>query len=102
MSQAGFAELDAVMKRPKFDRFLEFSEREAALDAIRQTITFAEPWCHYQVCRDPSDDKFIDLAVCVGAASIITRDADLLTLNPINGIPIIDARSFVLERSPNN
>ena len=43
MSQAGFAELEAVMKRPKFDRFLAFNERKAALDAIRQTIAFSEP-----------------------------------------------------------
>ena len=97
-----FAELEAVLRRPKFERFLTIDERMAALSAIRQETTPAEPWCNYRICRDPSDDKFIDLAVCTGASSIITRDVDLLTLGPINGITVLDPKSFVLENYRSN
>lgn len=31
-------------------------------------------------CRDPDDQKFLDLALCAGARWLITRDRDLLKL----------------------
>lgn len=31
-------------------------------------------------CRDPDDQKFLDLALCAGASWLITRDRDLLKL----------------------
>ena len=99
MSLGTFAEFEAVMLRPKFERFLALGERRLAIASVRRDLTWAEPWCRYRVCRDPSDDKFIELAICTGASAIITRDADLLTLDPINGIKVVDAKSFVLTKS---
>lgn len=89
-------EMENVLLRPKFDRFLPLADRHTAIAAIGQMIEQIEPWCHYRVCRGPTDDKFIDLAVCAGAAAIVTRDVDLLTLHPINGITVQDAQAFVL------
>jgi putative PIN family toxin of toxin-antitoxin system len=40
-------------------------------------------------CRDPKDDKFLELAVNGHADLIVSGDADLLALNPFRGIPII-------------
>ncbi|MFM9942556.1 MAG: putative toxin-antitoxin system toxin component, PIN family [Hyphomicrobiaceae bacterium] len=99
MSEATLHEVTAVLQRPKFDRFVPAHIRYAALAALRSDMTFMEPWCHYRVCRDATDDKFIDLAVCAGAEAIISRDADLLALTPCNGIRIEDARQFVLSKS---
>ena len=39
------------------------------------------------VCRDPTDDKFLELAV--------TGDADLLVLNPFRNILIVSPATFV-------
>ncbi len=47
-------------------------------------------------CRDPTDDKFLELAVDGQADMIVTGDLDLLVLNPFRGIPIIDPAAFVL------
>src|SRR5208283_5032129 len=47
------------------------------------------------VCRDPTDDKFLELAVNGRADMIVTGDFDLLVLNPFRGIPIIDPAAFV-------
>ena len=99
VSRATFDEFEAVMLRPKFERFLALGERRLAVASVARDVTWIEPWCHYRVCRDPTDDKFIDLAVCAGTAAISTRDADLLTLKPFNGIPIEDAKTFVLAHS---
>jgi uncharacterized protein len=46
-------------------------------------------------CRDPKDDKFLELAVNRHADVLITGDSDLLALNPFRGIPIITPAEFV-------
>jgi predicted nucleic acid-binding protein len=46
-------------------------------------------------CRDPKDNKFLELAVEAGAACIITGDKDLLVLNPFRNIPIFTPAEFL-------
>jgi uncharacterized protein len=46
-------------------------------------------------CRDPRDDKFLELAVNGRADLIITGDADLLALDPFRGIAIVAPSTFV-------
>ena len=46
-------------------------------------------------CRDPTDDKFLELAVNGHAELIISGDGDLLALHPFRGIPIITPAAFV-------
>ena len=48
-------------------------------------------------CRDPTDDKFLELAVNGRADLIVTGDADLLALSPFRGIPVITPAEFVRE-----
>lgn len=46
-------------------------------------------------CRDPTDDKFLELAVNGHADVIISGDADLLDLSPFRSIPIVTPAAFV-------
>jgi putative PIN family toxin of toxin-antitoxin system len=46
-------------------------------------------------CRDPTDDKFLELAVNGRADLIVSGDADLLALNPFREIPIVTPAAFV-------
>jgi len=46
-------------------------------------------------CRDPGDDKSLELAINGLADFIVSGDADLLTLHPFRGIPIIPPATFV-------
>jgi uncharacterized protein len=45
-------------------------------------------------CRDPKDDKFLELAVNGRADLIVSGDADLLALSPFRGIPIITPAAY--------
>src|SRR4051812_14448837 len=45
-------------------------------------------------CRDPKDDKFLELAVNGRADVIISGDADLLVLDVFRDIPIITPAAF--------
>jgi uncharacterized protein len=47
------------------------------------------------VCRDPTDDKFLELAVNGHADLIVSGDRDLLALNPYREIPIVTPAAFV-------
>jgi uncharacterized protein len=46
-------------------------------------------------CRDPHDDKFLELAVGGRADLIVSGDRDLLALNPFRDIPIVTPAAFV-------
>ena len=49
------------------------------------------------VCRDPKDNKFLELAVAGNADCLITGDKDLLILNPFRGIKIISPSDFLIQ-----
>jgi putative PIN family toxin of toxin-antitoxin system len=48
-------------------------------------------------CRDPTDDKFLELAINGHADLIVSGDADLLALHPFRDIPIVTPAVFVQE-----
>jgi putative PIN family toxin of toxin-antitoxin system len=45
-------------------------------------------------CRDPKDDKFLELALNGHAELVVSGDADLLMLGTFRGIPIISPGAF--------
>jgi putative PIN family toxin of toxin-antitoxin system len=51
-----------------------------------------------RACRDPDDDKFLELAVLGRADVIVSGDADLLVLGSFRGIPIVDPAAFDREQ----
>jgi len=65
---------------------------------LRKLMTAAELVAiteRIDACRDPTDDKFLELAVNGHADLIVSGDGDLLALNPFRGIPIISPGAFV-------
>jgi putative PIN family toxin of toxin-antitoxin system len=48
-----------------------------------------------KICRDPKDDKFIDLALSANADFIISNDKDLLVLESYNRVKILDPADFL-------
>jgi uncharacterized protein len=47
------------------------------------------------VCRDPKDDKFLELAVSGQANHIVSGDDDLLVLHPFRGVAIVTPAAFL-------
>ncbi len=52
------------------------------------------------ICRDPDDDKFLEVAVEGKADYIVSGDGDLLSLSPFQGIPVLKPVDFldILEK----
>ena len=98
ISSSTIIELWDVLKRSKFDRFISPNSRLSALHDYIESCTPIVPTETITACRDPKDNQFLELAVAGNADMIISRDNDLLALNPFRGIAIMDAEHF-LEQS---
>ena len=61
---------------------------------FKNTFKNMLPFYNTKVCRDPDDNKIIDLAVFSGAEYIITGDKDLLSLGKYKDIKIITPTDF--------
>lgn len=88
-------ELDSVLSRPKFDKYLLREERERFLPAFIHEAVLVEVTEHIDVCRDPKDNIVLELAVSGGASHIVTGDEDLLGLDPFRGIAISSPDQFL-------
>jgi putative PIN family toxin of toxin-antitoxin system len=85
------------MERSKFDRYASRAPRREFVAFIHANVQFVSIRRSVQACRDPNDDKFLDVAVNGGADVLITGDADLLALNPYEGIPILTAVDYLAK-----
>jgi len=88
-------ELAEVLSRAKFDPYLTIDERQNFLRLFDRIAERIEVVRAIRVCRDPRDDKFLELAVEGEADIIITGDNDLLTLDPFQGISILTPARFL-------
>jgi len=95
ISPSTLEELAEILQREKFDRYVTPSEREEFLEAFVEGATFIEPTEVIRACRDPKDDKFLELAVSGEADYVVTGDADLLDLNPFRDISIVTPAEFL-------
>lgn len=91
-------ELNDVLKRDKFNKYVTEQERTAFLAALVREAKVVETHERIMACRDPKDDKFLELAVA-GNACIVTGDQDLLILHPFRGISIVRPDAFLAANS---
>lgn len=88
-------ELADVLARSKFDSYLSLADRQGfvlRLGRIAELVTISR---RIAVCRDPNDDRVLEVAVNGQAEAIITGDKDLLSLGPYEGIEIIDPARYL-------
>jgi uncharacterized protein len=95
VSPATLQELHDVLKRGRFDKYIDEDERMEFLAVLVEEALLVEVTEAVVACRDPKDDKFLELAISGGATCIVTGDKDLLTLHPFRGIPIITPQTFL-------
>ncbi|MDR3635443.1 MAG: putative toxin-antitoxin system toxin component, PIN family [Isosphaeraceae bacterium] len=95
LSEVTFAELSEVLSRKKFDRYVTQQERQEFLAMLLREATVVEIDEEVRACRDPKDDKFLELAVSGSASCLVTGDEDLLVLHPFRDIPIMTPSQFL-------
>jgi putative PIN family toxin of toxin-antitoxin system len=88
-SDATLQELGDVLGRPKFDPYISRADRAEFIQRLSGVTRVVPILRKISACRDPRDDKFLDVAVAGDARAIITGDKDLLALHPFHGIAIV-------------
>lgn len=91
-------ELNDVLGRKKFEHYVSEEERARFLQSLLRETSLIEPKETIEACRDPKDDKYLELAVSGAAECIVSGDGDLLVLNPFRGIPILAPGEFLSKR----
>ena len=90
-------EIVDVLTRPRMrDKYgITDDDVETLLRLILVRGEALQPANSLSICRDPKDDKFLEVAVDGGADVIVTGNNDLLVLDPYEGIPIISPADFL-------
>ena len=99
-SKATFAELEARIWKPKFDRYLSMETRRAILhdaNAVAHWVDIPAELAAKTYSRDPDDDKFIHTALAASAAWLVTGDQDLLVIETPLPVRILTAGEALLE-----
>jgi uncharacterized protein len=95
LSVSTVAEVDRVLRRPKFDRYAHLDARLEFLVFLVGRGTLVDVREVVRECRDPNDDMFLELAVAGRPSCVVSGDQDLLVLHPFRGIPILNPRAFL-------
>ena len=97
-SNATRQELEMVMDRSRFDRYVDReTRRRLSAEYLAATVTVIIPF-PIRACRDPRDDKFLEVAVYGHADVIVTGDRDLLELNPFREIAILTPAEYLARK----
>jgi putative PIN family toxin of toxin-antitoxin system len=95
VSEAGMLELAEVLSRRKFDRYVSREERKQFLHLLGGIVELVPIVMTVRACRDPKDDKFLEVAVNGEANLVITGDRGLLALHPFRGITIMSPGHYL-------
>ncbi|PZV03201.1 MAG: putative toxin-antitoxin system toxin component, PIN family [Leptolyngbya sp.] len=97
-SEATFEELSRVILRPKLDRYVALDARVEFVTRLREDAEQVEIQESIAACRDPKDDKFLEVAINGNANCLITGDQDLLALHPFCNLEIVTPAQFLMMR----
>ena len=95
LSEETLEELQEVLLKDKFDKYLPKPIRQAFVRKFEILAPMIEITETITACRDPKDDKFLSLAVTANVDAIISGDKDLLVLNPFKNILILSPSGFL-------
>lgn len=90
-------EIAEVLGRPRFAKVVTVARRTRILDILRGDAVWFSPTERVADCRDAKDNKYLELALAAGAATIVSGDADLLVLAPWRGVRILKPAAYLAE-----
>ena len=97
LSLSVLAELCEVLSRKQFRRYIDEEDIRNFVAVLTREAEWVEVNVRITACRDPKDDKFLELAVSGLGTCIVSGDSDLLALNPFQGIAILTPQEFLKE-----
>lgn len=89
VSEDTLAELARTIVGEKFNSYVNIEGRQEFFQLYARLAEWIPIGTTVRACRDPQDDKFLELAVDGKAQLIVTGDKDLLELSPYRNIQIL-------------
>jgi len=90
------SELSTTLSKSKFDHyFMDNNSRIEFVISYIQATENIEVNHRINICRDPKDNMYLELALSGEAEYIVTGDSDLLVLHPFENIQIITPKFFI-------
>jgi putative PIN family toxin of toxin-antitoxin system len=93
-------EIAGVLRRSKFDRYITQDEREHFLATLIREAKLVALRERIRECRDPKDDRWLELAVAGDVQQIVSGDDDLLCLQQFRDILIVTPAQFLASLTP--
>ena len=84
-------EIIDVLHRPGIARYFAGDALADFLTMLARISEIVVPVEAIRTCRDPKDNKLLELAVAAAARYLVTGDRDFLILNPFRDIEIVSA-----------
>jgi putative PIN family toxin of toxin-antitoxin system len=94
-SQGLLDEFESRLARPKFSKYVDDARRRSVVADLALSSALVDVRGLIKVCRDPDDDKLLEITIGGGADCLVTGDQDLLVLNPFQGVPILTPAGFL-------
>ena len=88
-------ELALVLTRIQSKGYIKQDETLRLIHSYKELVEWVPIIERVQACRDPKDDKFLELAVNGQAEYLITGDKDLLVLHPFKETKILSTKDFI-------
>ena len=95
VSDATMYELADVLSRGKFDPYASLADRKGFVQRLAEIAEFVPIIQIIRECRDPKDDKFLEVALNGRADVIITGDRDLLVMHPWREVAITSPAEYL-------
>jgi putative PIN family toxin of toxin-antitoxin system len=89
VSEATLGELAETLNRDKFDPYVSMTDRQELFNQFARVAEWVPVTTAVRLCRDPKDDRFLELAVDGQAHMIVTGDKDLLALSPFRAVRLL-------------
>ncbi|HEY3845536.1 MAG TPA: putative toxin-antitoxin system toxin component, PIN family [Acetobacteraceae bacterium] len=95
MSEAVADEIREVLGRPKFAPVLTLRRQAEIVALLFTDAHWFVPTIRVTDCRDPGDDKYLELVLAANATVLVSSDRDLLSLHPWRGVPVLRPSDYL-------
>ncbi len=95
VSSATLQELNEVLSRKKFEKYIYPYERDEFIESLISEATLIDITNELHICHDPKDNMFLDLAASGNAAFIVSGDVHLLELKTFRKTRIVRPAEFI-------
>jgi len=94
-----FEEIKNTLQKPKIKELLKVNPKKVAsfMALYKYKHIFEKPSHSVNICRDPKDNKFLELSKTVQADFLITGDKDLLELKQFENTKILSPSEFLVK-----